>query len=107
MAKPIYKCREEREPIAMMADASRRRPPAQDNDGSTQWGNGFAPTKPAPTPNKHSRLSGVGYNGAPCPLRRLTVGGLTVTAPVVGVLRCPAIAFSPLRIAPDRLYRLP
>lgn len=41
MAKPIYKCREEREPIAMMADASRRRPPAQDNDGSTQWGNLF------------------------------------------------------------------
>ena len=35
------------------------------------------------------------------------VGFRTVTAPVVGVLRCPAIAFSPLRVAPDRLYRLP
>jgi len=30
---------------------------------------------PAPTPNRRSRLSGVGYNGAPCPLRRLAVGG--------------------------------
>lgn len=36
-----------------------------------------------------------------------SVGSETVTAPVVGVLRCPAIAFSPLRVAPDRLYRLP
>ena len=36
-----------------------------------------------------------------------SVGFRTVTAPVVGVLRCPAIAFSPLRVAPDRLYRLP
>ena len=35
------------------------------------------------------------------------VGFRTVTAPVVGVLRCPAIAFSPLRVAPNRLYRLP
>jgi hypothetical protein len=36
-----------------------------------------------------------------------SVGFETVTAPVVGVLRCPAVAFSPLRVAPDRLYRLP
>ena len=36
-----------------------------------------------------------------------SVGFKTVTAPVVGFLRCPAIAFSPLRVAPDRLYRLP
>lgn len=35
------------------------------------------------------------------------VGFRTVTAPVVGFLRCPAIAFSPLRVAPNRLYRLP
>jgi len=30
---------------------------------------------PAPTPNRRSRLSGIDYNGAPCPLRRLAVGG--------------------------------
>ena len=34
------------------------------------------------------------------------VGFRTVTAPVVGFLRCPAIAFSPLWVAPNRLYRL-
>jgi len=36
-----------------------------------------------------------------------SVGFETVTTPVVGFLRCPAVAFSPLRVAPDRLYRLP
>ena len=50
---------------------------------------------PAPTPNKRSRLSGVGYNGAPCHLRRLTVGGLTVTAPVIGVFAALPLPSSP------------
>jgi hypothetical protein len=42
---------------------------------STQWGNMFQVLFPAPTPNRRSRLSGIGYNGVPCPLRRLAVGG--------------------------------
>ena len=75
---------------------------------STQWGKLFQvkPRLPLPTGVPDFRELVTTALPALFGVWR-SVGSETVTAPVVGVLRCPAIAFSPLRVAPDRLYRLP